>query len=710
MLFRWPTPGFILLALSGFLATSLAQAASIGKQINNLYEPFRVQQAAISPDGRRAAFVVANAQGIEIQLLDLDRSQPGPRFPLDPRASAEVRLLAWTSVDRVIAVSNSPIFVGIDAATGAAQTFGEGKGLPVELGLTAGRVVRPLALVNGDPDSVLVEVVIPSSDGATLEVHRFNTRTGQRTRSLERPLPDFVGTLILDQQGAPRLVFHRGNRTRRFDYRAAEAGASEWRNLDRVLDDRKTFSFAFTPETYGGPRTLPLGFDANPNLLYYASNIARDKLGLYAVDLRTGKRTDFALEDESVDLADLDEPWTRSPLVFDRANRKLVGVRITGPASSTRWFDAELTQVQSTLAEKFPDRAIQLLDWDAARSRFIVLINQPGEPGRYFVYHRQDGRCVEYFRRAPAIAAQDRNRTEPFAFTTTAGVRLSGAITLPHDPPVATPPLVVWLRDLWDRPTSENFDREAQALAAAGFAVMQLNYAGSPGSGHAQLEKLRRNLDRGPVADILASIEWLSTSHKFDRQHVSIVGEGFGGYVALRALQLQPAAFRSVVAINALVDLGDLNLRSVATPIDLDRLSGIGEIGQDSGGSAGSFGARIAGAGAGGATARSDFESNHRNWFVSAQSRLGDIAVTRRPELLTKPVLLAHNPAYRRAPIASVQALRDELIKRKLPVRYMEPAPGRPDDRASQLQYIAEFLNATAYDTPPRVGRIIERK
>ena len=59
-----------------------------------------------------------------------------------------------------------------------------------------------------------------------------------------------------------------------------------------------------------------------------------------------------------------------------------------------------------------------------------------------------------------------------------------------------------------------------------------------------------------PLSDILAAIDSIRARTPIDPRRIAIVGEGFGGYLALRAVQVHPDRFRCAVAISAPVDLG----------------------------------------------------------------------------------------------------------------------------------------------------------
>ena len=71
-----------------------------------------------------------------------------------------------------------------------------------------------------------------------------------------------------------------------------------------------------------------------------------------------------------------------SPLIYDRQH-KMVGVRVPGVPSRTRWIEPKLARIQEQLNARFPSRGVELLDWDVELRRVVALVTGPGEPGRY---------------------------------------------------------------------------------------------------------------------------------------------------------------------------------------------------------------------------------------------------------------------------------------------------------------------------------------
>src|SRR4029077_9033500 len=102
------------------------------------------------------------------------------------------------------------------------------------------------------------------------------------------------------------------------------------------------------------------------------------------------------------------------------------------------------------------------------------------------------------------------------------------------------------------------FDPEAQIFADMGVVVARLNHRSVAGVRAEDLTALRTAVDRVSVDDAVAAIEWIAARNPdrpFDRKRVATLGRGFGGYLAVRALQLQPTVFRCGIAIDAPMDL-----------------------------------------------------------------------------------------------------------------------------------------------------------
>jgi pimeloyl-ACP methyl ester carboxylesterase len=590
------------------------------------------------------------------------------------------------------------------------------------------------------PDTILVEAVRPAIGSGSADpslygrvatgLYRINVRTGQRQVLHEQ---DVNGALLYDRQGQARIQFYRPIDTAEQSFLSVPSpGRKASKDLDKLFGD------PITPANLLGTRTFPVAFDYDPDVLYVASNAGRDTYGLYAVNLRTGQRTAVAVEHPAFDLVNFgfDAPTKASPLVFDPSRRKLVGVRVDAlEGTTTQWIDPELTGVQSALEGKFPGRNVELINWDDARARFLLFVSSTSDPGRYYLYQRADNRVTQVVRRAPGVDPDQANAARAFTFNTPDKVRLTGYLTVPRQPFRPQPPLMIFLHDgPWER-DEPGFNRDAQAFAAMGFVVVQVNYRGSAGFGTRFREGLRETIDEAPLDDVRAALAWAAANTTFDHKRVALLGQGFGGYLALRALQRYPDEFRCAVAINAPTDLelwtrkpaswrestdrhdfaariqqqtqnflknfGPGTSGALAVPQQIapsfaqDGLGAIDSIPAADGGadpvtgasggtptdadSAGTVAAAATGGGRGGPPPPPfppeyvNFSSEFRRWYFGRDvKRLAELSPAQHADEITKPVLLIQDPYDAGGESGVAGSLRSALARTANPAEYLE--------------------------------------
>lgn len=601
--------------LLGTLSAVHSLAQSRAEELALIFRPFETDQVTLSPDGRHLAYTERHGEKLELVIRDLDANRL-VRVPLavaraeelsgaNEKTPARLTFLQWATAERLVFNLNDRNVWSIKAdGAGArrladptdfapppkfdgAQPMGEvaaaaggadARGLPgpiLDRLRESSQPIRVVALPRGDKyvyveaamkdrgDDVRIEVAgaivaggssvthTPGQNGNPRGVLRVDVNTGRsRDWGEAEARADY---LLADQQGRPRVSrVADGQRAleARFTYLDDKG---QWQPLDR-LSATTGLAFRFDPQVRFGARSVPLAFDYNPDVLYFASNVGRDTYGVYALDLKRQRRTAVAIE---TPVADFIDPAAvhPSPLVFDSARRTLVGVRYTGAERATAWVDPALAEVQGILKTAFPGRTAEILEWDDARERYLVLASSHSDPGTYYLFHRKDNRLDEIMSRAPWLPEAARNRTISIGFVSPQGVTLTGYLTLPQRPRLKQAPLVVLCHDgPWSR-DQPGYNRWVQALASMGFAVVQVNYRGSTGFGQKHLQALREGPDSVALADITAAVDWVLKTNTVHPKLVALMGEGYGGYLALRGLQLHPDKFRCAVAVNAPTDL-----------------------------------------------------------------------------------------------------------------------------------------------------------
>lgn len=541
------------------------------------------------------------------------------------------------------------------------------------------RTPRIMDLVPKEPDWVYVTAGTPRK----YEVYRLNTVTGKLVDFYEEVvteefavLPDQAGKVRAAVPATTRMEFPHAYRIERF------GGLSRWKKLDEVIDPSVASGFHVAPGSFFEPRSIPLGFDLDPKVLYYASNVGRDTFGIYGLNLETGKRTGLVAENPNYDLivpgpAGFPAP---SPLVFDRFTRQLAGIRYDAKVRTAAWLRPELAEVQKFLEAQLPGTAVEILEWNETGTRFLVLGRGPADPGSFYIFSRDTGKLSLFAQRAPWFDANRVHPTYDFGGTGPDGVKFSGNVTMPREirrkpvPMVVICPTEPWLR------TRSEYRTEVQALASMGFAVVQLNGRGTWGFGTKQRDMVRDTFEEKQVEDIVAGLDHLSRRLPLDLKRVAIYGEKRGGWLALRAVQLRPGRFRCAVVVDPTVNLVEWAKEAEFTTTDPSRALVLTAFG--------------------------------------GMERLRQSPLVKNPELVTKPILVLAYPGLAGTPrlqeYLDARTLVNAVAKTGVTAELYDLSDDYqsrlPKGRSTAMREVETFLNATIYDFGVEMGDLKEMK
>lgn len=148
---------------------------------------------------------------------------------------------------------------------------------------------------------------------------------------------------------------------------------------------------------------------------------------------------------------------------------------------------------------------------------------------------------------------------EPITWVSTDGAEAHGFLYRPRNPDVVAPegelpPLIVTTHG---GPTSNAVpaaDRARTYWTSRGFAVLDVNYAGSTGFGRAYRERLSGQWGVADVADVATGARHLAESGAVDGARMAIRGGSAGGYLTLSALT-RTDVFAAGVSLFGIADL-----------------------------------------------------------------------------------------------------------------------------------------------------------
>jgi len=122
-------------------------------------------------------------------------------------------------------------------------------------------------------------------------------------------------------------------------------------------------------------------------------------------------------------------------------------------------------------------------------------------------------------------------------------------------PPDALPPALILAHGGPTSMAPRGLSMRTQYYTSRGFAVLDVDYAGSTGYGRAYRERLDGNWGIADVADCVAAARWLADGERADPRRIGIAGGSAGGYTVLQALATT-AVFAAGSSHYGISDLG----------------------------------------------------------------------------------------------------------------------------------------------------------
>lgn len=402
--------------------------------------------------------------------------------------------------------------------------------------IRTGKKQEPVAafLIDALPEddrNVLISVQ-PLATDPTTRVERMDVYTGRRTRVTQAPVPQ--ARFVTDHAGVVRFAIGSGsNNITRTYYRSA--ANAEWELInDEVASDRIE---------------SPLGFSEDDATAYLRVQQAEGPDALVAFDIATGERREL-LRDEVVD---------PRPLHRDGSG-PVIGARYLGARPRTVFLDeaSDDARVLRSLEAAFPGNMVEVVSATSDGGVKLLLVSSDADPGSFYTYDAVAKKADFVLARREGIDPQDMSPMRPVSLQARDGQTLHGFLTAPASGGKRLPLVVVphggpfGVFDRW------GFDTDAQLLAQAGYAVLQVNFRGSGNYGRAFHQAGARQWGGAMQDDLTDATRWAIGEGIADADRVCIYGASYGGYAALMGVAKEPDLYRCAVGYVGVYDLPKL--------------------------------------------------------------------------------------------------------------------------------------------------------
>jgi dipeptidyl aminopeptidase/acylaminoacyl peptidase len=501
----------LLLIFGLFFGHSLvAQTMNTPREIplRDFFDNPKFSHAAISPDGKRLAFLSPENDRLNIWVCEISDGLASARAITHDKTRG-ISSYVWT---------RDGSYILFEQDRGGDENFhlyradpSNPNTNPFDLTPHEGTRAQIIDLPRDRPDEALIALNV--RDKRYFDVYEIDIRSG-KFRLLERN-PGDVDEWFADGHGIIRAcAAQAGTKT---EIRVRESASGPFRLLATYSDEEGANIHGFSPDGAS---------------LYISSARNSNTERLVSLDLKTGK--------ESV--IDEDPEYDVSEVVISDQTNELLGV---GYNRDRLTYKALQEQFASDLRalEKAHDGEIYFRGSTRDEKQWIITYNSPDDPGATYLYDRETRQAQFLYRPRPWLPRDALAEVKPISFQSRDGLTLHGYLTLPKGVEARNLPTVLvvhggpWARDHW------GYDPETQFLANRGFAVLQINYRGSSGYGKAFLHAGDRQWGAKMLDDLIDGAEWAVSQGFADKDRLAIYGASYGGYATLAALAFRPAVF-----------------------------------------------------------------------------------------------------------------------------------------------------------------------
>jgi len=366
----------------------------------------------------------------------------------------------------------------------------------------------------------------------------------------------------------------------------------------------------------------PIGFSADNQTVYLQVEQPRGPDAIVAMDLATRKRTEVLRDDKG-------DP---ARIIYGNNTRVPIGAYFADGLPHTAFFDAQAPEarLQKSLESAFSGSGVVITSQTNDGGLALVQVFADQNPGDFYLFDTKAKKAAHVLAKREWFDPATQATSKPIQVKARDGMVLHGFLTTPHGSTGKNLPMVVMphggpinIQDVW------GFDNDAQVLAAAGYAVLQLNYRGSGGYGKSYISAGAKEWGGRMQDDLTDATRWAIAEGVADKGRVCLYGASYGGYASLMGVAKEPDLYKCAVGYVGVYDLPKM----IADDTRDSRRSG--------------------------------------NWlreWVGDPAKLGDVSPTRLADRIKVPVFLAAGGKDEVAPIEHSKSMESALRKAGVPV------------------------------------------
>ncbi|MFY0186207.1 alpha/beta hydrolase family protein [Stenotrophomonas sp. PUT21] len=457
-----------------------------------------------------------------------------------------------------------------------------------------------------DQDRRVLVKVMPFSADPFTSAERLDVNSGKRTPVARSPVQraDFVA----DGKGEVRFADGAGaDNVNKLYYR--EGAGAAWKMInDQGVSQRIERA---------------LGFSEDGALAYLLVEQPSGPDAIVSWNPATDERREL-LRDAVVDPA---------KVIYKRGTSIPIGALYLGDRPRTRFFDETSAdaRLQRSLEQAFGGQAVFITSSSRDGRLAMVQVWSGSNPGDFYVFDTQAKKADLVVSRSQWVDPESAAVVQPIALKARDGLPLHGFVTRAKGSEGKRLPMVVMPHGgpffVYD---DGAYDRESQLLAAAGYAVLQVNFRGSSNYGRMHAHAGGREWGGKMQDDLTDATRWAVAEGIADSAKICMYGASYGGYAALMGVAKEPSLYQCAAGY-----VGVYDLPIMFTTGDIQR--------------------------------RGSGETYLKEW-IGDRTQVGAVSPVNLADRIKVPVFLAAGGEDERAPILHTKRMEAALKKAGVPV------------------------------------------
>lgn len=457
-----------------------------------------------------------------------------------------------------------------------------------------------------DQDRRVLVKVMPFSADPFTSAERLDVNSGKRTPVARSPVQraDFVA----DGKGEVRFADGAGaDNVNKLYYR--EGAGAAWKMInDQGVSQRIERA---------------LGFSEDGALAYLLVEQPSGPDAIVSWNPATDERREL-LRDAVVDPA---------KVIYKRGTSIPIGALYLGDRPRTRFFDETSAdaRLQRSLEQAFGGQAVFITSSSRDGRLAMVQVWSGSNPGDFYVFDTQAKKADLVVSRSQWVDPESAAVVQPIALKARDGLPLHGFVTRAKGSEGKRLPMVVMPHGgpffVYD---DGAYDRESQLLAAAGYAVLQVNFRGSSNYGRMHAHAGGREWGGKMQDDLTDATRWAVAEGIADGAKICMYGASYGGYAALMGVAKEPSLYQCAAGY-----VGVYDLPIMFTSGDIQR--------------------------------RGSGETYLKEW-IGDRTQVGVVSPVNLADRIKVPVFLAAGGEDERAPILHTKRMEAALKKAGVPV------------------------------------------